>query len=108
MRLTDWHGEIRSVMKRLDQTNIKILTAMWRFGPRNLLEVSRRTRIPFTSVYHRVGKLEAETGRVSYLIPKASKLGMVQLTAQVAAKPGLRQSNQSTQDPRLVGINLHQ
>jgi len=61
---------------------------MWRFGPRNLLEVSRRTGIPFTSVYHRVGKLEAEAGRVAHLIPKASSLGLLQLTVHLAAKPG--------------------
>ena len=88
VRLADWHSELRDLMKRLDGTNIKILSAMWKFGPRNLLEVSRKTGIPFTSVYHRVGKLESETGRVAYLVPKKSKLGMVQLTVQVAAKPG--------------------
>src|SRR3989304_7389860 len=88
VRLADWHSELRDFMKRLDGTNIKILSAMWKFGPRNLLEVSRKTGIPFTSVYHRVGKLESETGRGAYLVPKKSKIGMVQLTAQIAAKPG--------------------
>lgn len=61
---------------------------MWKHGPRNLLEVSRRTGIPFTSVYHRVGKLEAEAGRVAHLIPKVSSLGMSNLTVQIAARPG--------------------
>lgn len=88
VRLADSYIELKGLMKQLDHTNIKILSAMYKFGPRNLLEVSRRTGIPFTSVYHRVGKLEAETGRVAYLIPKVSKLGMMQLTVQVAAKPG--------------------
>jgi DNA-binding Lrp family transcriptional regulator len=88
-RVADWQGQIRSITKQLDQTNIRILSAMWKFGPRNLLEVSRRTRIPFTSVYHRVGKLEAKTARVAHLVPKMSRLGMVQMTVLLAATPGM-------------------
>lgn len=88
VRLSDWYAEIKHVSKRYDHTNVKILSAMWKFGPRNLLEVSRRTGIPFTSVYHRVSKLEGESGRVAYLVPQVSRLGLVQLTVQVAAKPG--------------------
>jgi len=89
MRVADWQSQIRQITKQLDQTNIKILSAMWKYGPRNLLEVSRRTRIPFTSVYHRVGKLEAKAGNVARLVPKISQLGMVQMVVLVAACPGL-------------------
>jgi DNA-binding Lrp family transcriptional regulator len=52
------------------------------------LEVSRRTGIPFTSVYHRVGKLEAKSKRVVALIPQVSGLGLVRVTVLVAANPG--------------------
>ena len=89
LRVADWQSEIRQVTKQLDQTNIKILSAMWKYGPRNLLEVSRRTRIPFTSVYHRVGKLEEKTRNVARLAPKVSQLGMVEMMVLVAARPGL-------------------
>lgn len=89
VRVADWHSQIEEITKQLDQTNIKILSALWKFGPRNLLEVSRRTRIPFTSVYHRVGKLEAKTGSVARLVPKISKLGMVEMIVLMAARPGL-------------------
>jgi DNA-binding Lrp family transcriptional regulator len=88
LRVTDWQSRIKQTTKELDQTNIKILSAMWKYGPRNLLEVSRRTRIPFTSVYHRVGKLEARNGNIARLSPKVSQLGMVQILALVAARPG--------------------
>jgi len=88
VKLTDWYKGIRETTKQLDETNIKILSAMWKHGPRNLLEVSRRTRIPFTSVYHRVGKLEAKSGRVAFLIPQVSKLGMVRVTLLCEAAPG--------------------
>lgn len=78
----------RRIAKQLDAPNIKILSGMWKFGPRNLLEVSRRTGIPFTSVYNRVRKLEAESGRVAYLIPQLSRIGMTRVVVLVAAKGG--------------------
>jgi DNA-binding Lrp family transcriptional regulator len=74
--------------KQLDPTNIKILTAMWRHGPRNLLAISRRIGLPFTSVYHRVAKLEEKTGRVAYLMPETAKLGLVRVVVLMAASPG--------------------
>lgn len=89
LHLTDSYREVKEITKKLDQTNVKILSAMWKFGPRNLLEVSRRTRIPFTSVYHRVGKLEAKAGSLARLVPQVSRLGMVELVVLVAAKPGM-------------------
>jgi DNA-binding Lrp family transcriptional regulator len=79
---------IEETGKQLDPTNIKILTAMWKFGPRNLLEVSRRTGLPFTSVYHRVAKLEEKTGRVCYVISEIAKLGLVHVRVLVTAKAG--------------------
>ena len=88
VRLFDRPKGIREIIKQLDQTNIKILSAMWRYGPRNLLEVSRRTGIPFTSVYHRVAKLEAKSNRVVALIPQVSKLGMSRLIVLANASPG--------------------
>jgi DNA-binding Lrp family transcriptional regulator len=79
---------INDVQKQFDATNIKILTAMWRYGPRNLLEVSRRTRVPFTTVYHRVRKLEAKGKRLAYLVPKTSLLGMQRIVVLVSASAG--------------------
>jgi DNA-binding Lrp family transcriptional regulator len=87
-RLADWHKGIKEIIKQLDKTNVKILSAMWKHGPRNLLEVSRRTGIPFTSVYHRVAKLEAKSKRVAWLIPQVSGLGLVRVVALVTANPG--------------------
>ena len=88
VRLTDWQKGIREVTKQLDRTNVKILSAMWKYGPRNLLEVSRRTGIPFTSVYHRVAKLEAKSKRVATLIPQVSGLGLVRVVVLASASPG--------------------
>lgn len=88
VRLTDWHQGIRELTKQLDRTNVKILSAMCKYGPRNLLEVSRRTGIPFTSVYHRVAKLEAKSKRITSLIPQVSGLGLIRVVALVSANPG--------------------
>ena len=88
VRLAEWHKGIREITKQLDRTNVKILSAMWKFGPRNLLEVSRRTGVPFTSVYHRVAKLEARSNRVAVLIPQHSKLGLMRTVLLLNARPG--------------------
>lgn len=88
VRLAEWHKGIREIIKQLDRTNIKILTAMWKFGPRNLLEVSRRTGIPFTSVYHRVAKLENKSKRFVSLMPQLSKLGIMRIVVLATSSPG--------------------
>jgi DNA-binding Lrp family transcriptional regulator len=80
---------IREVSKQLDPTNIKILSTMAEAGPRNLLEVSRLTGIPFTTIYHRISKIESKSGKVVSLIPNVAKLGMVRLVVLVASKAGL-------------------
>jgi len=88
VRLADLQKGIRAVAKQLDRTNVKILSAMRKYGPRNLLEVSRRTGIPFTSVYHRVAKLEAKSKRVAKLVPQVSALSLVRVLVLVSANPG--------------------
>lgn len=88
VRLADWHKGIREIIKQLDDTNVKILTAMWKYGPRNLLEVSRRTGIPFTSVYHRVAKLERKSKRAATLSPQIAQLGMIRVVVLATATPG--------------------
>jgi DNA-binding Lrp family transcriptional regulator len=80
--------QIKEIAKQLDRTNIRILSAMWKYGPRNLLEVSRRTGIPFTSVYHRMTKIESKAEETTYLIPSVSGLGMVRTAVLVTAAPG--------------------
>ncbi|HUK49487.1 MAG TPA: winged helix-turn-helix transcriptional regulator [Terriglobales bacterium] len=88
VRLADWHKGIREIIKQLDETNIKIFSSMWKYGPRNILEVSRRTGIPFTSVYHRVAKLERKSGRVATLAPQIAQLGMIRVVVLATATPG--------------------
>ncbi len=88
VHLSEWHRGLKEIIKQLDQTNIRILSAMWKFGPRNLLEISRRTGIPFTSVYHRVNKLQAKSNHIAILIPPESKLGLMRSAVLVTARSG--------------------
>jgi len=79
---------IREITKQLDRTNILIFSAMWKFGPRNLLEVARRTEMPFTSVYHRISRIESKAKEIAYVIPQVAKLGMVRVAVLLTARPG--------------------
>jgi DNA-binding Lrp family transcriptional regulator len=80
--------QYNEIQKQLNEPNIRILSAMWRYGPRNLLEVARRIGMPFTSVYHRVSRIESKAQEIAVLIPAVSKLGMVRVTVLVASSPG--------------------
>ena len=82
-----WADE-QKILKHLDSMNIRIFSAMWKLGPRNLLEVSRRTGIPFTSVYHRIERIESKSSPIAYIIPKISKLGMMRVVVLVTARLG--------------------
>jgi DNA-binding Lrp family transcriptional regulator len=88
VRLPDWFRRIGEFSKQLDPTNIKIMSTMWEAGPRNILEVSRRTKMPFTSVYHRIDRWEAKWGRIAYLIPQVAQLGMKRIILLVSAAQG--------------------
>jgi len=81
-------GVEQRILRELDPMAIKILSAMWEYGPRNLLEISRRTGIPFTSVYHRVERIESKSGPIVYVVPKLSKIGMVRVLVLAAVRLG--------------------
>jgi len=89
VRLDEQYAAVeQKILKDLDSMSIKIFTAMWKLGPRNLLEVSRQTGIPFTSVYHRIERLESKSGPLAYVVPKISKLGMMRVVVLATARLG--------------------
>jgi len=102
VRLDEQYSAIeQKILKNLDSMNIKIFSAMWKLGPRNLLEVSRQTGIPFTSVYHRVERIEKE-GELAYLTPKLSKLGMLRAVVLATARLGCEEAvRQALKTPNL-------
>ena len=63
-------------MSVLDGENIKIISAMKKFGPRNLQHISRKSKVPYPTVYTRVNKLEADKLLHTWVYPDYSKIGM--------------------------------
>ena len=71
-----------------DELNIKIVLAMHQIGPRNLLEIARQIRIPWTTVYSRVRKLEEQFAPLTYVNPAFSRIGLVRIAVFALATPG--------------------
>ena len=88
MHLPSFFKGIEEVEKQLDPTNIMILRAMWKLGPRNLLKISRRIGAASTSVHERVARLEAKSGRIAFLIPKTREFGLSRVMVLVESRPG--------------------
>ena len=89
VRLEEQYAAVeQKILKDLDSMNIRIFSAMWKLGPRNLLEVARQTGIPFTSVYHRVERIESKSGPLAYVIPRISRLGLMRATVLATARLG--------------------
>ena len=91
VRFDNYYERLFEASNMLDSLNVRILECMANVGPRNLLEVSRHSRIPFTTVYHRVNKLEKRIGRVAQLLPSYSKLGLACLVVIARARYGFEE-----------------
>lgn len=91
MQFDAYYKRLFEASSLLDSLNVRIFECLANVSPRNLLEVSRRTGIPFTTVYHRVGKLEKRIGRVAHLVPSFSKLGLTCMVVIAKAKPGVEE-----------------
>lgn len=89
VRFDNYYKRLSEASGLLDSLNTRILGAIADLGPRNLLEVSRQTGIPFTTVYHRVNRLEKPIGRVAQLIPSFSKLGLACMVVLGKARIGV-------------------
>jgi len=109
VRLEEQYAAVeQKILKDLDSMNIKIFSAMWKLGPRNLLEVARQTGVPFTSVYHRIERIESKSGPLAYLVPETSKFGMMRVVVLVTARLGCEEAvTEALRLPNLwQGINL--
>lgn len=72
-------------MALLDEENIKILETMKQYGPRNLQQISRKSKLPYTTVYGRVAKLQDLNALTTHINPSYSKIGLAR--AVVLARP---------------------
>ena len=56
----DYFDNIHRIMSVLDEENIRVIGTMKKFGPRNLQQVARRSKVPYPTVYTRINKLQKE------------------------------------------------
>jgi len=81
----DYFDRIHRIVSVLDAENILILRTMKQYGPRNLLEIARKAKLPYTTVYSRVTKLEKLGALNTRINPNYSKIGLAR--AMVLATP---------------------
>jgi DNA-binding Lrp family transcriptional regulator len=72
----------------LDPGNIRIATAMKKYGLRNLQVIADKTRIPRPTVHARVSKLEKKGFLRTWIHPNYAKLGLVRAMVLLTTKPG--------------------
>jgi DNA-binding Lrp family transcriptional regulator len=72
-------------MSLLDDENIKILETMKQHGPRNLQQIARKSKLPYTTVYGRVAKLQSLNALSTHVHPAYSRIGLAR--AIVLARP---------------------
>jgi DNA-binding Lrp family transcriptional regulator len=84
----EYFERIHRVVSFLDTENIKIVTAMKKYGPRNLQLIARRTGIPSPTVYARVSRLESQGSLRTWIWPDYSKIGLQRAMVLLAPGPG--------------------
>ncbi len=72
----------------LDEENIKIIRTMKEEGPRNLQNVARASRIPYTTVYSRVTRLVSDGLLSARIHPNYSRIGLSQANVVITPFPG--------------------
>ncbi len=72
----------------LDEENIRIIKTMKKFGPRNLQQISRRSGVPYPTVYTRVNRLEEQRLLHTRAYPNFSKIGLSRAMALLTPVPG--------------------
>jgi DNA-binding Lrp family transcriptional regulator len=80
--------KINRFVSFLDPANVKIVTAMRKYGLRNLQRIADKTNIPRPTVHARVSKLEKEGLLRTWIHPNYAKLGLVRGMALLTTKPG--------------------
>jgi len=83
--------EILTISLRLfeiiDEQNLKIIESLYKFGPRNIMKLSRATGIPKTTLYNRIKKIR-ETGVSVEPLIDASKMGLKRVFVKLHVNSG--------------------
>jgi DNA-binding Lrp family transcriptional regulator len=84
----DYLERISRFASFLDSENIKILTAMRKYGSRNLQLIASKTNIPRPTVHARVSKLDKAGLLRTWIHPNYAKLGLVRAMVLLETRPG--------------------
>ena len=84
----DYYARLHRVMSHLDEENIKILQTMKEYGPRNLQQISRRSKLPYSTVYARVSKLQSLNALTTGTHLSFSRIGLARAIVLARAFPG--------------------
>ena len=85
---SEWYARLHRVMSLLDEENIKILETMKQYGPRNLQQIARKSKLPYTTVYGRVAKLQSLNALTTHIHPSYSKIGLARVLVLARPFPG--------------------
>jgi DNA-binding Lrp family transcriptional regulator len=80
--------KINRFVSFLDPENVKIATALKKYGLRNLQLIADKTKIPRPTVHARVSKLEKAGLLRTWIHPNYAKLGLVRAMVLISTKPG--------------------
>jgi DNA-binding Lrp family transcriptional regulator len=84
----EYFDKIHQIVSLLDEENILILRTMKQHGPRNLLGIARKAKLPYTTVYNRVTKLENLGVLNTRINPNYSKIGLARAMVLATPFPG--------------------
>ncbi len=84
----EYFDRIHRVISVLDDENIKIINTMKKHGPRNLQDVSRKSGVPYPTVYTRVNKLESQGLLRTWVYPNFSRIGLSRAMVLLTTTPG--------------------
>lgn len=84
----EYFNGVHRIVSLLDEENVTILRTMKQHGPRNLLEIARKAKLPYTTVYNRVTKLEGQGVLKTWIYPNYPKIGLSRSVVIVTPHPG--------------------
>jgi len=85
---TEHFERIHRIISVLDEENLKIINTMKKYGPRNLQQVSRKSGVPYPTVYTRVNRLANQKLLYTYAYPNFSKIGLARAIVLLTPSPG--------------------
>jgi DNA-binding Lrp family transcriptional regulator len=85
---SDFYARLHRVMSLLDAENIRILQTMKECGPRNLRSIARKCKLPYSTVYSRISKLQSLSAVRTWAHPSYSRIGLVRAMVLAEAFPG--------------------